>query len=103
MSKKFITVENGKVQLTHFMPFDSKEGFGKTEAELLQMGYLLDEIPEPEKIKGKIPVACYTEEKGFYYEYEDEPKQNMTLAQSVQSGIITPEQFKAITGMDYQG
>lgn len=102
--KKFITANSeGKVQLIHSMPFDVVNGLGKTEAELLQMGYLLDKVPEPEHIEGKIPTAHYTAEKGFYYEYADAPKQNMTLIESVKAGIITSEQFKQITGIDYAG
>lgn len=102
MSKKFITVESGKVQLIHCMPFDAKEGLGKTEEELLKKGYLLDDIPEPQRIEGKIAEAHYTPEKGFYYEYIDAPNsQNMTLVQAVKNGKISPEQFKKITGMPY--
>lgn len=89
MSKKFITVENGKVQLIHYMPFDAKEGLGKTETE---------------QIAGKTATPRYTEERGFYYEYMDAASsQNMTLVQSVQAGIITPEQFWQITGVLYAG
>lgn len=71
MSKKFITVSGTKVQLIHYMPFDAKQGFGKTEEELLQFGFLLDEIPEPEVVEGKIAEAHYTPERGFWYEYVD--------------------------------
>ena len=83
MSKKYITVEGTRVQLIHYMPFDANDGLGKTEQELLQTGYLLDDIPEPEKIEGKTPEAHYTTETGFYYEYIENPQQNMTLADSV--------------------
>lgn len=102
MSKKFITTEETRVVLTHYMPFDSVNGMGKTEVELSQMGYLVDNIPEPEQIEGKIPEAHYSPEKGFWYEYIDQPQsQNMTLAQSVEAGVITPEQFEQITGVKY--
>lgn len=103
MDKVFITVnETGRVMFTHYMPFDVKEGLGKTEEELLKEGYLLDEIPEPQRIEGKIAEAHYTPEKGFFYEYIDAPSsQNITLTQAVKNGTITPEQFQAITGMPY--
>ena len=102
MGKKFITVENEKVRLIHYMPFDVKEGLGKSEEELLKEGYLLDEIPEPKQIEGKVAMPHYTPGKGFYYEYENDPRsQNMTLVQSVLAGIITPEQFEQITGVPY--
>lgn len=102
MNKKFIRTENGKVELIHYMPFDKRHGLGKTEEELLKEGYLLDDIPEPQRLEGRIAEAHYTPEDGFYYEYIDAPgSQNMTLVQSVQAGIITREQFEQITGMPY--
>ncbi len=73
MNKKFITVEETKVQLIHFMPFDAKDGLGMTEEELLKVGFLVDEIPEPQVVEGKIAEAHYTIEKGFWYEYVDAP------------------------------
>lgn len=76
MSKKFIQVgANGRVGLIHNMPFDPVNGLHKTEAELLKMGALVEanEIPEAEHRPGKVPVAYYTHEKGFYWEYEDAP------------------------------
>lgn len=106
--KKFITIENGakegKIMLTHYMPFDAVDGLGKTEEELLKEGVLVDEVPEPELITGKIATPYYTEKDGYHYIYEDAPQtqgQNMTLVQSVQAGVITPEQFEQITGMPY--
>lgn len=102
--KKFIRVEGTKVTFTHYMPFDVKEGLGKTEEELLKEGYILDDIPEPQRIEGKIAEAHYTPEKGYYYEYIDAPSsQNMTLVQAVKNGTISPEQFQAITGVPYTG
>ena len=74
MGKKFIKTENTKVVFTHFMPFDETYGLKKTEEELLQEGYLIDEIPEPEQQEGKIAEAHYTPEKGYYYEYVDAPE-----------------------------
>ena len=69
--KKFIKTENDKVTFIHYLPFDEKNGMGKTEEELLKEGYLVDEIPEAEQIDGKIPILYYTKEKDFWYEYID--------------------------------
>jgi hypothetical protein len=63
------------------MPFDDINGLGKTEEELLQIGYLVDEVPEPEQIEGKSSMMFYTPERGFWFEYIDIPK--------------TPEQLQA--------
>lgn len=71
--KKFIQVDGERVLLIHNMPFDPVNGMGKTEAELLTMGYLLDDIPDPEQREGKIALPYYSPEKGFYYAYEDAP------------------------------
>ena len=75
MSKKFIQVDGNRVMLIHNMPFDPVNGLGKTEAELNQMGVLLeeDQITEPEKRPGKTALPYYTTEKGFYWAYEDAP------------------------------
>ena len=46
---KFITYnENFEVQLIHNMPFDEVNGLGKTEEELLQIGALVEDIPQVE-------------------------------------------------------
>ena len=101
MSKKFLKLEGNKVTLIHNMPFDETHGFHKTEEELLRDGILLDEVPEPENIDGKIALPYYTPEKGLYYEYEDapqEPSAPFNLADSVSAGVITPEQYEQIIG-----
>lgn len=106
MSKKFLRLEGTKVVLIHYMPFDAVNGLGKTEAELEKEGVLVDAIPEPEMIAGKFAVAHYTPEKGVYYEYVDAPKpvaENLSLADSVKSGIITKDQYKQITGTEFVG
>ena len=71
----FIQDEIGlRVGFIHHKPFDEKDGLGKTEEELLQIGALVDEIPEPEQKDGKIPVMYYDPENNkIYYEYEDKP------------------------------
>ena len=80
--------ENGKVNFIHYLPFDEVEGLGKTEEELLETGFLLDEIPEPEGIEGKNAIAYYTAEKGFWYEYVDIP-----VDPSVVGNFITEEEL----------
>lgn len=78
--KKFIRVENNeKVVLIHNMPFDSVNGLHKTEEELSKIGFLVDDIPDfPEAPRGKIPVRYYNAEKGFYFQFEDEPPRQLT-------------------------
>ena len=47
---------------------------GKTEQELLQIGALVDDIPEPEQIEGKMPVLYYNPQtNSVYYEYVERP------------------------------
>lgn len=55
------TNESGKVMLIHWMPFDSVYGMGKTEAELLETGYLVESVPEysGEIPDGKMPELHY--------------------------------------------
>ncbi len=38
---KFIMVDEDRVVFIHHMPFDPKDGLGKTEEELLEIGYLV--------------------------------------------------------------
>lgn len=80
MSKKFIQLSGDRVTLIHNMPFDPVNGMGKSEAELIQMGVLLDHIPEPEKRPGKTALPYYTPERGFYWEYQDTPAGPATSA-----------------------
>jgi hypothetical protein len=70
-----------KVWYTHHMPFDENYGLKKSETELLQEGYLVESIPQPEIIDGKNAELFYTKDLGFKYEYVDIPK--------------TPEQIQA--------
>lgn len=88
MSKKFIKTDpNGRVTLIHNMPFDSVNGFHKTEAELLAMGVLLeaDQMPEPERRAGKIAAAFYTPEEGFHWVYEDAPEDGQATTGDIQA------------------
>lgn len=81
MSKKFLMLDENRITLIHNMPFDPVNGMGKTEVELQQMGVLIDDIPEPELKQGKIPIPCYEQSKGIYYEYENAPAQPATTVE----------------------
>lgn len=65
------------VGYTHYMPFDAEVGLKnddgtlKTKEQLEETGYVFDEIPIPEQIKGKQAHLYYSTEKGFWYEYSD--------------------------------
>lgn len=99
--KKFIKTEGTKVTFTHFMPFDKTNGLKKTEAELLEEGYLLDSIPEPEQRPGKIAEAHYTVANGYYFNYVDAPvlpkeKQEIKIAAMEEQLATTQEALDAI-------
>ncbi len=62
------------VTTQHFRPFDKIHGLGKTEEELLKTGALIDTMPEPEDIEGKMYVLIYDKESNTVYaKYEDIP------------------------------
>lgn len=65
-------LENNKVGLIHYQPFDSEKGLRKTEEELLQAGILVEALPEPEQIIGKSAALRY-DGTNLYYEYVDVP------------------------------
>lgn len=71
----FIQNEKGlRVGFIHNMPFDEFNGLGKSENELKKIGALVEEIPEPEEIEGKVPVMYYNPQaNSIYYEYIDRP------------------------------
>lgn len=73
--------ETNAVEIIHYQPFDVTNGLGKTEAELLQTGFLIDAIPQSEETPGKMGILYHTEQQGLYYVYVDVPK--------------TPEQLQA--------
>lgn len=75
------TSNDNEITYCHYKPFSKECGLGKTEEELLQIGYLVDEVPEPEQIDGKFLTLFFTPERGFWFEYADIPK--------------TPEQIQA--------
>lgn len=71
----FIRTEDNKIVYTHYMPFDETYGLGKTEDELKQDGYLVDDIPsyEGEVPEGKIPEVRY-DGKSFSWVMVNKPK-----------------------------
>lgn len=69
----FLKVKNGVVEYINYVPFDPIRGLGKTEEELLKVGYLVNSIPDPVRAKDKEPVLKHDEVKGLYYEYVDRP------------------------------
>ncbi|URN85887.1 hypothetical protein [Acetobacterium wieringae] len=76
--------DSNLVELIHYKPFDKNYGLGKTEEELGLEGFLVESIPEPEEIEGKIAVMYYTEADGFIFQYEDIPK----TAEQIQAEAI---------------
>ncbi len=68
------------VTMIHYMPFDSQYGIkddnGKllTEEQIEEIGFLVDNLPKVEKIKGKRPIMSYSKEEGFQVTYIDIPK-----------------------------
>jgi hypothetical protein len=70
----FVKLKDDEIQAIHYQPFDPVYGLGKSEEELLQEGILVESVPEPEFIEGKVPVLKYDPtNKELYYEYEDVP------------------------------
>ena len=73
--KKFIKHNDKYIELIHYKPFDKKEGLGKTEEELLQIGALVDEIVEPENKEGFFAKPFYDKKTNtVYFEYLELPK-----------------------------
>lgn len=76
--KTFIRV-NKDTNIVEFMytdPFNDLNGLGKTEAELLQEGYLLDDsdIEKATNIPGKIAIPYYNSDTNkVYNKYENIP------------------------------
>lgn len=71
----FLQDEKGlRVGFVHNMPFHPEHGLGKSEVELRQIGALVENVPEPEQIEGKVGVLYYNPETNeVYYEYIDRP------------------------------
>lgn len=65
------TDENGLADI-YYKPFDDKDGLGKSREQLELEGILVDSIPEPEHIEGKIPFLYGNQTtKELWYEYEE--------------------------------
>jgi len=88
--------ENNEILMIHNRPFDPnpKNGLGKSEEELLQEGILVESLPEPEEIEGKIPILKFNGTE-LYYEYidipltpEEEFQQRIELIQQVLDDIL---------------
>lgn len=73
MPQKYLELDGTRVMLIHNMPFDPVHGLHKTAEELRQTGVLVEDVPQPEQRAGKLPLPCYTPERGVYYEYADKP------------------------------
>jgi hypothetical protein len=70
----FVKLKDDEIQAIHYQPFDPVYGLKKSQEELLQEGILVESIPKPEFIEGKVPVLKYDPtNKELYYEYEDIP------------------------------
>ena len=80
MSKIFIKYDkNNVVTYTHYKPFDSVYGLGKTEEELLKEGVLVDSYDEPNHVEGKVVTTKYDKDNNnVYFEYIDTLQINNT-------------------------
>ena len=80
----YIETTNRKVTFIHYLPFDPEYGLGKTEAELLETGYLVEAIPEyaGEVPEGKAPELHY-DGTAFSWELIDLPKKADTQAEKI--------------------
>ena len=87
MNKIFIKYDkNNVVTYTHYKPFDSLYGLGKTEEELLKEGALVVEYNEPNYIEGKSAVAKYDKDNNnVYFEYVDAPQVEKTEKEDMES------------------
>jgi hypothetical protein len=64
----------------HYKPFDEIDGMHKTKEELLQIGKLVDSVPEPTPAEGQGYVAKYNPATNtVYYEYFDLPPKPPTV------------------------
>lgn len=80
----YIQTTDGKVTFTHYLPFDPVYGLGKTQAELLETGYLVEAVPEyaGEVPEGKAPELRY-DGTAFSWELIDLPKKADTQAEKI--------------------
>ena len=80
----YIQTTDGRITFTHYMPFDPVYGLGKTEAELLETGYLVEAVPEyaGEGPEGKAPELHY-DGTAFSWELVDLPRKADTQAEKI--------------------
>lgn len=82
--------ENETVKYIHYMPLDESYGIGKSEEELKETGYLVEEIPEPPIKEGFISIAKYSrkDNKVWYeYEIEEEKEDNIKEIKAEMQGL----------------
>lgn len=102
----YIEIDSNKqINYMHNIPFDSVNGLGKTEEELLEKGFLIESMPAPERIVGKSALAYYNEETNeVWYEYADIPKSDEEkeidkLREDMNEAIIELTMLIAMGGM----
>lgn len=77
-----ITEEKFSIGFIHYMPFDKKNGLGKTKEGLEKEGILIENLPEPKQIKGKQAIMYFNPiKKEVFYEYNDIPKSKEEMVQ----------------------
>ena len=81
----YVEIINNEIGMTCYKPFDKKDGLGKTREELEQTGLVVEALPTPETIDGKVANLKYNPtNKSLYFEYVDilpTPKTEMELLQ----------------------
>ncbi|KZE55782.1 hypothetical protein AV540_00060 [Brevibacillus parabrevis] len=84
------------VGLTHYAPFDEKDGLGKNEQELKAEGLLVESLPTPNPpSEAMIPLLFANPETGeTWFEYQERP---WTLQEQQAQKIIQLEQQLRIT------
>lgn len=70
----YVKISDGNLDMIHHMPFDPVHGLGIDEETLLLSGILIETLPIPDVIEGKISELKYSQDKGLFYEYYDVPK-----------------------------
>lgn len=79
---KMVTKDKYEVKGRHYMPFDEKNGLGKTREQLELEGVFVHSIPEPQQVDGKsVILYCNPATKELWYEYEDIPKTSEQIQQ----------------------
>lgn len=80
--------KSNRIVHTHFMPFDTTDGLGKSKEELLKTGALIELPLEPEKQESKIAVMFYNRtDNTAFYKLEDMPIQSKTKEEQLQEQV----------------